>query len=541
MKQMLLGIALLLFSLTACGTAAGIRGEIPLDAGNDFVEESQLELSSLSVFEKTPAKAVYPLVTESPEISIAYPSDLRQDSEGTLALMAALEHTTGIRVNLQLLPAQDYITGLQTQEASGTVSDLIMAAPDFMLQTERTNWLLPLDDLIAEYGPNYIEAVKKCYDGVQSLVTDEDNIMRLFRFFDTPQLTPDIGVVLRQDWLDALGLEPPETYGDYHELLLAIKNTYNPALPFRMLPAGITPGDNFTAGFGVSLGSITANEGFFQEDGVVKFGALEPGFSEYVTTMRQWYEEGLITLAYRDEADIYTNSYLIDLSVGGSGVFFLPLASYAALSAMCDFPIRAAMDPVQSSGDQTHLAPSRATSLYAPGFSIAVACDNPELAMQVADWFYSDEALLIGNFGLEGVTYTLEENTPAYTDIIRNNPQGLSQSDAVLRYTTDLQGVIYETHRQYLLHDQMDVLNTWSRQKDSANMLPNGLRFTFKEGEAYSAIMADINSYLDGAIAQLISGDMPLSEIPAVQERLTALNINRAIALKQTALDRTDK
>ena len=72
-------------------------------------------------------------------------------------------------------------------------------------------------------------------------------------------------------------------------------------------------------------------------------------------------------------------------------------------------------------------------------------------------------------------------------------------------------------------------------------MLPNGLRFTFKEGEAYSAIMADINSYLDGAIAQLISGDMPLSEIPAVQERLTALNINRAIALKQTALDRTDK
>ncbi len=539
MKQMLFGIAFLLLSMTACGTTANVQGNLPLDAGNDFVDASQLELDSLSVFDAAPAKAIYPLMTESAEISIAYPSELRQDSEGTLALMTALEHTTGISVKLQLLPAQDYITGLQTQEASGTVSDLIMDAPDFMLQTQRTNWLLPLDDLIAEYGPNYIEAAKKCYDGVQALVTDDDNIMRLFRFFDRPQLTPDIGAVVRQDWLNALVLEPPETYEDYHKLLLAIKNTYHPALPFRMLPAGITPGDNFTAGFGVSLGSIAPNEGFFQEDGVVKFGGLEPGFSDYVTTMRQWYEEGLITAVYRDEANIYTNSYLIDLSLGQSGVFFLPLASYETLSGMCDFPIQAAMDPVRRSGDQTHLAPSRATSLYAPGFSISVDCDDPELAMQAADWFYSDEALLIGNFGVEGKTYVLEENTPAYTDMIRNNPQGLSLSDAVSLYTADLQGVIYEKRRQYLLSDQMDVLNIWARQTDSENMMPAGLHFTFQEGEEYSAIMADVNSYLDGAIAQLISGDMPLSEIPAVQVRLIELNITRAIELKQAVLDRT--
>lgn len=538
MKQMLFGIALLLLFTTACGTTASVQGDFPLDNGNDFVNESQLELDSLSVFDEAPAKAIYPLVTESAEISIAYPSDLSQDSEGTLALMTALEHTTGITVNLQMLPAQDYITGLQTQEASGTVSDLIMDAPDFMLQIERTHSLLPLDDLIAEYAPNYIEIAKKCYDGVQSLVTDDDNIMQLFRFFDTPQLTPDIGVVIRQDWLEDLGMESPETFEDYHNLLLAIKNTYNPALPFRMLPAGITPGDNFTAGFGISLGSITANEGFFQENGVVKFGALETGFSEYVTTMRQWYEEGLITSVYRDEADIYTNSYLIELSLGRSGVFFLPLTSFSILSEMCDFSIQAAMDPVQSSGDQTHLAPSNSTSLYAPGFSISEGCDNPGLAMQVADWFYSDEALLIGNFGIEGVTYTLEENTPTYTDTILNNPQGLSLPDAVLLYTTDMQGVICEKRRQYLLSDQMDVLNIWTRQKDSTNMMPTGLHFTFKEGEEYAAIMADINSYLDGAIAQLISGDVPLSEIPIMQERLTELNITRAIELKQTALDR---
>ena len=58
-----------------------------------------------------------------------------------------------------------------------------------------------------------------------------------------------------------------------------------------------------------------------------------------------------------------------------------------------------------------------------------------------------------------------------------------------------------------------------------------------KAQDAYEVLMLDINSYADGCTAQLVSGDMPVSEIPAVRERLKELHIDEAIAIWQTALD----
>ena len=150
------------------------------------------------------------------------------------------------------------------------------------------------------------------------------------------------------------------------------------------------------------------------------------------------------------------------------------------------------MDPVQEPGDWTHLAPSRASAIAGPGFSVPETCLRPEVAVMAADWFYGREA---GDGALLGV---------------RTVPDGAGRMAA------------------------------WSRQKDTAYMLPD-IPFGEKVRDAYGAIMQDVGSYADGCIARLVSGDMPLEELPQVRQRLRDMGIEEAIAIRQTLLDNYTK
>lgn len=478
-------------------------------------------------FDATPAEPDYPLVNEPTELRLLFPLQGEEISQGMDALFSAFEETTGIKLSLNPLPTADYLMDINTMIASGEMPDLIMSAPEYMMDPEQSGVLMQLDDLITEYAPNYIRAANNCYDGVLSLIEESGEVMRLYRFFDEPRVTPGIGAVIRADWLEELGMESPETYEDYHQLLTAMKNKYEPELPFRMLPAGLTNGDNFSAGFGISLGSRSAFNGFYQQDGIVKYGMLEDGFTEYVTMMRQWFDEGLITLAYTDLVDLSSNSYLIDLSTGESGVFFVPTSAYKPLEGICEFPLTPGMDPVRNTGDTTHLANSRATSIYSSGLSIPEICENPELAMQAADWFYSEEAVLLGNYGIEGQSDAAEGEKPAFAEITY---------EELAQYTTDIQGIILNARIELALESYAELFTVWNRQKDTIYMLPD-VYLDEDEVYRYEEVMLDVGTYADGCVAQLISGDMPISEIPNVQAKLKEMEIEEIIDMLQKALD----
>ena len=45
---------------------------------------------------------------------------------------------------------------------------------------------------------------------------------------------------------------------------------------------------------GVLISAYGVINDFYQDNGTVKFGAVEPGFKDYVATMNEWYSEGLI-------------------------------------------------------------------------------------------------------------------------------------------------------------------------------------------------------------------------------------------------------
>ena len=199
---------------------------------------------------------------------------------------------------------------------------------------------------------------------------------------------------------------------------------------------------------------------------------------------------------------------------------------------MCSFPITPGMDPVQNSGDTTHLASNCATVVWGPGYSVSTMCESPELAVMALDWLYTPEARTLSAYGTEGVSYEIIDNQPTFTALVQEDP-----SIQLPNYTAMTLGLCIAPEIVSLL-SASDAMEVWNRQKDDDYMIPQGVQMTQEDSEEYTALAADISTYIDSLIPQFITGERPLSDIPAAQEKIRSWDVDRCIALWQEALDR---
>ncbi len=60
-------------------------------------------------------------------------------------------------------------------------------------------------------------------------------------------------------------------------------------------------------------------------------------------------------------------------------------------------------------------------------WAFSADCADIDPLLDLVEYLFSDDACLLTNYGVEDVTYTLDsEGKPRYTDLIVNNPDGLS-------------------------------------------------------------------------------------------------------------------
>src|SRR5262249_28456720 len=130
-------------------------------------------------------------------------------------------------------------------------------------------------------------------------VVNDDGDIFCFPFLrGDPYLQTFQGPIIRKDWLDKLGLKVPTTMDEWHDLLMAFKtkdpngNGKDDELGFTAM-LGSRPLDGFTSSH-VFVGAWGIAVEWYQEKGTVKFGMVQPEFKEFLSTMAQWYKDGLI-------------------------------------------------------------------------------------------------------------------------------------------------------------------------------------------------------------------------------------------------------
>ncbi len=542
---LLLSLALVL-SLGACGGNGGSSTSSEASpsstteesgAAAESGDESQAETAETGEFQ-------LPIVDEPTTLSYFVADDSNaaimttdwNDNE----FYQEMERRTGVHLEFEMVSSADYQTNFNLMIASGNLADMIYVGASYYAEGVDAaiddGYFLDLTDLVDEYMPNY-EMIRTSDVQYELLsTTDSGRLGAVYELRQSKQ-GPWLGLWIRQDWLDDLGLETPVTFDDYHEVLTAFKNEKGATAPLILNFSG-SDGE-----FGTMSGGLNVlNSWQLDETGKVNFGPYMDAWKEYVTIMHQWYTEGLI-----DPDFMATDERTADMAkvvTGASGLFaalYTMPSVYEAASEDPNMNLAPVNPPVMNEGDEGHI---RLRDSYTSGnTAISADSENWEVALRWLDYLYTDEGALLANYGVEGDTFEFDENgKPVFTDKILNNENGWTMTQTVASYLCPSAGIANwsDWTRELAGVPEKDqaCYDVWSEFSDDWR-LPSSVTLTQEESTERAALYADISTIVKEQTAQFISGALDIeSNWDAYISALEASGMERAIEITQAAYDR---
>lgn len=393
--------------------------------------------------------------------------------------------------------------------------------------------ILALNDLIDQgMLPNF-KAYLDSDPEVDKLCKNDDGIYAwtpMIRLPDSPLVFS--GNMIRKDWLDELGLEIPATVEEMEAVLKEFKEK-------KGCEAGYSFAYKDYSKFVMSYGIC---EGFYVEDDTVKYGFIQPAYKDFLTTFNRWYQEGILDPdAFAQDIDAYYAKIASDktgLVWGNTGGELGKIETMKADNPEMNYvPIPY---PTLEKGDDFAVDVSN-YRVNNVGWMISSTCENTEAAARVIDYVYGEEGHMLANFGLEGVSYTMEDGEPVFTELITNNPNGLSIQSALSFYAGSNNKPFLVDNRMmmqtYALQVQKDSLEIWSTPNATIKQMPP-VTMTSEEVEEYNAIMTDITTYTDEMKLKFIMGTESLDNYDSFVSAIQKMNIDRALELQQAAYDR---
>ncbi|MFB9276437.1 ABC transporter substrate-binding protein [Cohnella cellulosilytica] len=453
------------------------------------------------------------------------------------------QQRTGVPLKFISPPTGQSKDALNILLASGDLPDMIefdwFNFPGGPEKAIADGYILRLNDVIDQYAPNLKKFLQEHPDIDKMLKTDSGSYYTFPFLRGDPMLQVYQGPIIRGDWLKELNLPVPETIEEWHTTLQAFKEQKGAVSPLSYIFSGEFLNN------GAFVGAFDTTRGWFQEDGQVRFGPMQPGYKEFLSTFRQWYTEGLLdkNIANVDgkalDANITTGETGATVQNSGGGIGkWMPLLQ----EKDSDAELVAAPYPVLRKGDMPKFGQKDPQFSNNGNVAITSSSQNVELAARLLDWGYSEEGHMYFNFGQEGVSYEMKDGAPVYTDLLMNNPEKLSPSQAMSLYIrANFAGPFVQDKRyitQYLaLSQQKQALEVWSKTDIDKYKVPP-VTPTPEEASELAQIMNDVNTLVDEMTLKIILGNEPIDAYDGYMDKLKSLKIDRAVEIQQTALDR---
>lgn len=470
---------------------------------------------------------------------------------GDMAAYKEKEKLTGIQVKFTHPPLGQQRDQFNLLISTKELPDVIyynwadaVGGPEKMIKDGR---IIRLNELIDSYAPNLKRIIESDPDVKKQIALDDGTIyMFPLLKLDALKLNATSGLIMRQDWLDALNLKVPTNIDEWYTVLKAFKeqdpngNGKPDELPFtgNWGPGNLTKLHDFAAAFGVIGG--------FQMNGdKVEFGPIQPGYRDFLETMAKWYKEGLI------DPEIMTNDgkafdYKVTSNLAGAyqGGVFSGMGKYFNLMRDTDPNFNVTGVPWPVSQDGTSYATFNLDAkVLTYGEAITASADEDKLKyiVQWMDYNYSEEGSDLFNFGIENDSYVRDGEGVKFTDTIIDNPNGLTYDQALASYALSIMdGPINQDSRYLdalLFDDGQRAANAEWMKASSALTLPP-IRLSTDEVTTSTSIMSQVNTYLNETMTAIISGQKPITEFDKMAETIKSMDIDRAIEVHQAAYDR---
>ncbi len=471
-----------------------------------------------------------------------------------------LEKRSGIHFDFQQAPVGQGLDQFNLMIASGKYPDVIefgfggqaggsSTAPGGPAKYIKDGVIVRLNELIDKYAPNYKKLLSDHPNWRKQVMTDEGDLYGFPFIRGDPFLQTFTGPMMRGDWLEKLGLKAPTTIDEWYTALKAFKdkdpngNGKADEVPFTPF-VNPKPLDAFRAS-GSFIGAWGILMDFYQENGVVKHGALQPEMKDFLKTMAQWFKEGLIDPDFvsmdRKTLDAKATSGILGALVGNAGS---GIGNYMGLVKPTNpkYKMVGTTYPVLKPGQKPTVGQKEFEFM---GQVAAISTTNKHGAETVKwlDYGYSPDGQLLFNFGVEGVSYKMDNGYPRYTDAVMK-PEKISIAQAMTKYFRGSFNGPFVQDRRYMeqyyeLPEQREAVKNWFVE-DNAKWIPR-VTPTQEESKRFATISNDVTTRRDEAMAKIIMGQQSVDTWDQVVKELKQMGIEEGIKIQQAALERFNK
>lgn len=540
-KRMTVGFLLIgtLLSCAACGNASDPAGVSSALSASGNTSASEHETDPLKELLLNSSRDEIPKLSEE-KATLTYYVPMHASSTvvlknyGESEAYKKLEELTNVHIEFQHPAVGQEKEQYQLMIASKNLPDIVEegweasypGGPDKALAD---GIYLRLNDLIDDYAPNY----KYYRDGdaeiARQTMTDAGNIMS-FACLQTMDEPPWWGPVIRKDYLDQVGEAVPETIDDWYRVLTKFKTELGVKAPLMLSGSGIDT-------FGVFNGAYNAPSEWFQVDGAVAYGYIQPGFKEYLSTMNKWYTEGLVDKDFITRDATQMNAMMTNGEAGAwSGSYTTHLdAPLKTVNGADGYALTAAPMP-SLNGEDIGYRNFNFHNKSRPAY-ITSSSKNAALAAAWLDTHYSETGYYLFNYGIEGVSYNMEDGTPVFTELITNNPDGLAYEYINWKYKLH-EGPYLRNYAALPPYspEVEESMKIWGKTS-TAKTMPL-ISLTPEESEKLSKIITDIDAYKNTMILKFIVGEESLDKFEDYVAQIEKMGIADALAIEQAAYDR---
>lgn len=458
---------------------------------------------------------------------------------GDNPLFKELEDRLNVTLDMIVVSTETVSETFNLMVASGDMADLIQSGADKYTgggqRAVEDEVLYDLAPLIKEYAPNIQGYLDSDDDLRKTLTTDEGYIPQISSIYKD-SFYGDQGFWIRSDWLSDLGLEVPTTVDEFDSTLEAFKTQKDASDPVVVLSEG-----NLTClSSAYEIG--TYDKPYILEDGKLVNTLTQDSYKQFLTKMNEFYNKSYFSHDFTSYTDSDTKPPEALVTGDETGCFnedVSSITSYYLKKTGSSFGLTAMPSLVLNKGEKldTGRIPSRQGKY---NISLSTDCSNPEVAVKYLDYLFSDDALILCNYGIEGTTFNYDETgEPQYTDLIMNNEDFAFQLSYAIYINPGFPSIVdLNADKKTYTEEQLAASDIWNSQFGSTEKTVPAYTLTTEENDEASTLLTDIKTYVLEWRLKFITGETPISEFDSFVSGLKSMGADQIQEINQAAYER---
>ena len=554
--SLLLGLAMVLGSLTACGNTADAPSK-------ESVKESTSAATATSEASAETAVTEEDDMSETLTYKLAVHSASDQGDWNEYYCIKYIEEKFNVDIQVEMISSDVWDEKAALMFASDSLPDFFINSSVDVTTYGPQGYFLALEDYISEEAtPNIWKALEEV-PGIRKASTELDG--HIYALYGA-----DLGIrerakcrfYINTAWAEEILGKQPETLDEFYEYLKGVKERdmdgdgdADNEIPLGGFYKDCPNEGNIMLALLSAFGYTSLKvEGM--EDGSVVYVPAEDNYKEFLRYMNVLYTEGLLDNEYfTQDADQFNAKDAQDLY----GAFCWYSSGINHLEEE-DFKQYDGIEPMTSAYNDEKIWP--ATEMTTLGkFIITKNCENPERLMKIMDWCYSEDGYLTILNGWEmdtneeypGYGYKKEwndEHTELAIDFygpdgVQDPPEGY-ESYSSFRYAViappygyfplyrNYSAVYTAPAQLWLTHNIVDYYADYYHEGWSSK-----IKFSKEESDELSLLETDITAYKEEMETKMITGELDIdANWDSYLEGLDKRGLESMLEIYQTAFDR---